>query len=134
MLERARALRGAATEPERILWGQLRSRRLLNFKFRRQVPFGPYILDFYCHAARLAIEVDGAEHADRYDYDDRRTAWLAGQGVEVLRFGTARILGRMTDVLEAIAQSLPTPAPQSPEPTPPTSQTTPPPGQPTGRP
>ena len=101
-IEMARSLRRVASEPERLLWGHLRSRRLGDIKFRRQVPIGRFIVDFYSHAARVAVEVDGAHHADQMGYDDRRTAWLSEQGVRVLRFGTAEVIRQPQSVLDAI--------------------------------
>lgn len=75
------------TLPKVVLWSRLRRGGLQGFRFRRQHPIGPYVLDFYCSQARLALEVDGAAHdvADRAAADAVRTAWLAAQGVEVLR-------------------------------------------------
>jgi very-short-patch-repair endonuclease len=75
------------TPPEARLWVHLRGRQLGGLKFRRQHPIGAYVLDFYCAEARLAVEVDGQVHAnpDRAEHDRRRTAWLATQGIGVLR-------------------------------------------------
>ena len=81
--ERARELRRQMSLPEIVLWQALRKARLGGLRFRRQHPIGPYILDFYCPAARLALEVDGFAHdsiAEAYR-DERRQAWLAQQGV-----------------------------------------------------
>ena len=101
----ARRLRGQASEPERLLWGHLRGRRLMGFKFRRQVPIGPYVVDFCCPAARVVVEVDGAHHADQTEEDEVRSLWLKRCGFGVLRFGTAAILSKVQDVLEVIADS-----------------------------
>jgi very-short-patch-repair endonuclease len=82
--ERARELRRQMSLPEVVLWQALRNVRLAGLRFRRQHPIGPYILDFYCPAARLALEVDGFAHysiAEAYR-DERRQAWLAQQGGE----------------------------------------------------
>ena len=65
LLERARALRREATDAERLLWSLLRDRQFLGLKFRRQHPLGGYIVDFYCHEARLGIELDGGGLLDR---------------------------------------------------------------------
>ena len=65
LLERARALRREATDAERFLWSLLRNRQFLGLKFRRQHPLGGYIVDFYCHEARLGIELDGGGLLDR---------------------------------------------------------------------
>lgn len=87
-LEKARDLRLHLTDAEQRLWPSLRDRRMGGFKFRRQHPIGTYIVDFYCHQARLAIEIDGGQHNqdDQRLYDERRTAYLEAQGIHVLRF------------------------------------------------
>lgn len=85
-VEKARNLRRALSPPEVALWQWLRSRPD-GLKFRRQHPAGPYILDFYCPSARLAIEVDGSGHdlAGQVAHDARRDGWLQAQGYRVLR-------------------------------------------------
>ena len=92
--KRARDLRRAMTPPEVVLWVRLRGRRPGLPAFRRQHPFGPYILDFYCAALGLAIKVDGMTHgeAEASAHDARRDAWLRGQGVEVRRLAAAEVL------------------------------------------
>src|SRR5262249_49151437 len=84
---RARALRARMTDAERRLWFALRDRRFANFKFRRQVPVGPFIADFVCYTARVVVEVDGGQHADS-STDERRDRWFAANDFLVLRFGT----------------------------------------------
>jgi very-short-patch-repair endonuclease len=85
-LKRARRLRQALTGPEVGLWVRLRYRQLGGFRFRRQHPVGPYILDFYCAEARLAVEIDGPMHddPDQIRRDARRDEWLAAAGIGVL--------------------------------------------------
>lgn len=85
--DRARELRREMSLPEVVLWQVLRKGRLVGLRFRRQHPIGPYILDFYCAAARLAIEVDGLAHdtVGQMRHDEHRDAWLAQRGVSVLR-------------------------------------------------
>ncbi len=90
--DRARELRRDSTEAERALWALLRAHRLDGHKFRRQVPIGPYIVDFLCHERRLIIEVDGGQHADDTAYDTRRTAYLAARGYRVLRLWNTDLL------------------------------------------
>jgi very-short-patch-repair endonuclease len=75
--KRARSLRRRMTPPEVILWQALRRGRLEELRFRRQHPMGPYILDFYCAPARLAVEVDGIGHDHQISRDARRGEWLA---------------------------------------------------------
>lgn len=79
----ARALRRQTPATERALWTLLRGRRLAALKFRRQVPMGPYVLDFVCFQHRLIVEADGPFHDPQADA--RRDAWLAAQGFRVLR-------------------------------------------------
>jgi len=102
--DRAKSLRRATTGPERLLWSLLR-RNTLGLHFRRQHPLGPFVLDFYCARAKLAVEVDGPVHADRAHADARRTEWLASEGVRVLRFSIADVETRPAAVLAAIAQA-----------------------------
>jgi very-short-patch-repair endonuclease len=80
----ARRLRRDQTDAERVLWFRLRDRRLNGLKFRRQVPIKSYVVDFCCESARLIIELDGGQHADRNDEDAKRTADLEACGYLVL--------------------------------------------------
>ncbi len=114
-LEFARKLRREQTDAEQLVWSLLRDRRLANTKFQRQRPLGPYFLDFYCHEHRLAIELDGGQHADR-DQDRGRDAFIQSQGVHVLRFWNNDVLQRTESVLEAIWQALHAPSPPTPPP------------------
>ena len=86
-------MRKTMSPPEARLWSALRAGKLEGLKFRRQHPFGPYTLDFYCEAAKLAVEVDGFAHntGDRPQRDARRDAWLAQQGVRTLRFAATGV-------------------------------------------
>jgi very-short-patch-repair endonuclease len=97
------------TLPEVLLWEQLRGQRLEGLRFRRQHPIGPYVLDFYCPSAKLAIEVDGAVHdsPDQALSVGRRDAWLNVHGVRVLRFDASEILqdDRFEGVLKTIAHA-----------------------------
>ena len=94
------------TQPEKLLWSLLR-RNQPGLHFRRQHPVGPFILDFYCAAIRLAVEIDGPVHDDRQEEDATRTAWLAKEGIRALRFSTVDIETRPAAVLKAIAQAAP---------------------------
>ena len=102
-IARARKLRRTLTLPEVILWQAIR-RQGLGVRFRRQHPVGPYILDFYCEEARLAVEVDGVihEHPDRIRHDARRTAWLNQRGITVFRIAARDILGNLEGVLVSL--------------------------------
>lgn len=92
------------TLPEVVLWQALRKRLLAGARFRRQHPVGPYILDFYCEAARLAVEVDGSghEHPDQARHDARRTDWLNQRGIAVHRVPARDVLGDLSGVLEGV--------------------------------
>lgn len=102
ILQHARDMRREPTEPERRLWQKLRRKQLGSYKFRRQHPNGRFILDFYCHEARLVVEVDGDSHAFQEEYDAARTAWLEAQGLHVLRFSNQAVIQNMDGVLQAI--------------------------------
>jgi very-short-patch-repair endonuclease len=118
-LKHAKALRIDQTEAEQRLWYHLRAHRFMQMKFKRQKPIGPFIVDFICHESNLIIEVDGGQHQDNFEYDQRRDAWLTGQGYIVLRFWNNDVLQQTESVLEAIrlvmqrAPSPPTPLPQA---------------------
>jgi len=92
---------------EKRLWYVLRSRRFLGYKFRRQVPIGPFIADFACKSARLVIEVDGGSHGNdaQEARDAERTRWLESRGWRVLRFWTGD-LSSMDNVTERIFQQM----------------------------
>ena len=103
--KRARELRVNMTDAERRLWSALRDRRLQRFKFRRQHPLGPFIVDFACIEHRLIIEADGGQHADSVE-DVKRTAWLENRGWRVLRFWNNDILANTEGVQLAILEVL----------------------------
>ena len=104
MLQHARSLRSKQTDAEQLLWGLVRDRRLAGKKFRRQHPIGRYILDFYCHEFRLAVELDGGQHDDEEtrSRDDRRSRFLREQGVRVVRFWNHDVLLQTESVLESL--------------------------------
>jgi very-short-patch-repair endonuclease len=93
-IERARALRRQMSLPEVVLWQALRQKRLAGLRIRRQHPIGPYVLDFYCPVARLAIEVEGLAHDApiRVRRDERRRAWLSQRGITILRVRAEDVL------------------------------------------
>lgn len=117
MAERARNLRANMTDAEARLWNALRRDQLNGFSFRRQHPIGPYTVDFYCSKLRLAVEVDGGQHAElRKQSDDRRTAWLTENGITVVRYWNNEVLSNLDGVLsdllaqtEKLAQAAATP-------------------------
>jgi very-short-patch-repair endonuclease len=99
-------MRRVATDAERKLWLLLRDRRLDGLKFRRQVPFGPYILDLVCFDRKLVIEVDGGQHADS-GRDKTRDAFLRAEGFRIARYWNNDVLknpeGVLTDLLARLA-------------------------------
>lgn len=107
-LKRARRMRQALSPPELALWAALKGRQLGGYAFRRQHPVEPYILDFYCEAARLAVEVDGAGHStpDAIRYDERRDEFLKGRGIDTLRLSAALILRDRSAALATILEEL----------------------------
>jgi very-short-patch-repair endonuclease len=110
-LARVRDLFRAATPQETKLWNALRSRRLADAKFRRQVWIGPFIADFLCLEAGLVVELDGSQHADQVAYDARRTEYLASKGLRVLRIWNNDVDRDLDAVRAAIAAALRVPSP-----------------------
>ena len=103
----ARGLRRKETNAEKKLWLRIRNRQIDGWKFRRQVPYGPYVLDFFCFEASLVLEVDGGQHADeRVEHDRKRTAFLERDGLSVLRFWNGDVLTNLDAVVETIYLTL----------------------------
>ncbi len=102
----ARSLRRSMTEPERLLWSKLRARRFAAFKFRRQVPLGPFITDFVCFASKLIIELDGRQHTLHREYDAQRTRWLEEHGFRVVRVWNNELTESADAVDKAIWRAL----------------------------
>lgn len=120
----ARRLRRKMTVAERALWARLRDHRFFGAGFRRQVPIGPYVVDFVSHAHRLVVEVDGGHHdiPARRDHDRKRDAFLTEAGYRVLRVWNSEVIEEMDGVLHRIgvamgvlhAERLDTPHPNPP--------------------
>jgi very-short-patch-repair endonuclease len=104
IMDRARALRVRMTPAEKLLWLNLRNRKLGGYKFRRQHPVDKFIADFYCHEKRVAIEIDGGIHLveEQIEYDKNRTVALNNWGIEVIRFTNEEVLHSMLEVLRKI--------------------------------
>ena len=104
---RARALRGNQTDAEALLWSRLRSNQLLNLKFRRQRPIGPYFADFVCMEVRLVIELDGGQHADAdaQSHDVKRSRFMSDLGYRTLRFWNHDMLSDTEAVMARIWQT-----------------------------
>ncbi|MDP3841104.1 MAG: endonuclease domain-containing protein [Oxalobacteraceae bacterium] len=101
-LTNARTLRANQTDAEQRLWYHLRAHRFMDLKFKRQKPVGRYIVDFVCLELRLIIEIDGGQHAEQVEYDQRRDAWLRNQGYTILRFWNNEVMQQLESVLEQI--------------------------------
>ena len=101
---KARDLRTNMTNAEQLLWFHLRRKQILGVQFYRQRPIGKYIVDFYAPTIRLVIEVDGGQHFEpaAIDADSRRTAFLAMQRLEVVRYDNLQVIKKTLQVLEEI--------------------------------
>jgi very-short-patch-repair endonuclease len=104
--DRVRALRRNMTDAERSIWRILRSSQIDGHRFRRQVPFGPYIADFVCHDARLIIEIDGGQHDRSVPDEVKRTRFLQDQGYRILRFWNNEVLSNLEGVRAILAHDL----------------------------
>jgi very-short-patch-repair endonuclease len=101
----ARQLRQHATKAEYVLWQALRGRKFQNLKFKRQVPFNSYTVDFLCFERKITIEIDGKQHDWYKDYDDKRTSEIEAQGFSVLRFTNDDVLLDLEKVLCKIGEA-----------------------------
>jgi len=97
---RTRALRREATPAERALWEYL-SRKAAGAKFSRQMPLGPFFADFLCRELGLVVELDGFSHDVAPERDARRDRWMAEQGLTVLRFTNAEVLGNVSYTVDS---------------------------------
>ncbi len=92
------------TSQEKILWDHIRARKIEGMHFRRQHPYGVYILDFYCFEANLAIEIDGMIHLGRKNYDVERTKFLESSGLKVIRFKNSDVENKIELVIKKIKE------------------------------
>ncbi len=109
--EHAKQLRKRPTKAEARLWSKLRRKQLAGPRFRRQAPTGPDIVGFFCPPAKLVVELDGGQHADEREYDNRRTKWLEARGYQVLRFWNNEAFENIEGVLSEIQRSFRVPPP-----------------------
>jgi very-short-patch-repair endonuclease len=105
MRQTAEELRRNMTEEEKNLWQCLRANRLGGFHFRRQQIIGNYVVDFYCHAAAVVVELDGGIHARQIEHDKERDAELASRGLQILRFRNEQVRHEVANVLVRIASA-----------------------------
>jgi very-short-patch-repair endonuclease len=111
----ARKLRTNPTDAEIRLWSRLRRQQLERYRFRRQHPMGPFVVDFFCPEAKLIIEVDGGQHAESAA-DEHRTRWLEARGYRVVRFWNNDVLANTEGVLLKILEALRAGSPSLPSP------------------
>lgn len=104
----AEQLRLKETESEKILWNRLKSNQLFGLKFRRQHPANKYILDFYCHYIRLAIEIDGPIHLSRGQkiYDKDRDLNLLELGITTIRFTEKEVCNDIDSTIQNLASEI----------------------------
>jgi len=102
----ARRLRKTPTDAEKRLWAHLRDKQLEGFRFRRQQPNGPYVVDFFCALGKLVVEIDGGQHTEHVARDDARTRWFESRGYRVVRSWNNEVLGNTDSVLERIRELL----------------------------
>jgi very-short-patch-repair endonuclease len=100
--ERARELRRTMTPEESLLWQQLRAHRFDGLHWRRQQVIAGFIADFYCHAARVIVEIDGTIHIRQAEYDKARDELLAARDLLILRFTNIEVTDTLADVLARI--------------------------------
>jgi very-short-patch-repair endonuclease len=98
----ARRLRAEQTPHEAMLWERLRRSQLAGFHFRRQQIIDGFIVDFYCHAAGLVIEIDGSVHEAQLQYDEERSRILVDRGLMIIRFTNDEVESEIEDVLARI--------------------------------
>ena len=107
-LERARRLRREMSDEERVLWMLLRDRRFADFKFRRQVPLGDFVVDFVCFGSKLILELDGSQHAapEQAKFDAERTQYLEAAGFRVARIWCGDLFKDREGAMELIWNAL----------------------------
>ena len=103
-IEFARHLRRSQTSAEDIFWSEVRNRRFLKLKFRRQVPISKYFADFVCESEKLVVELDDVSHADRIEYDLERTTILEDHGYRVIRFSNTEVYEDIDGVMESLVR------------------------------
>jgi very-short-patch-repair endonuclease len=102
--ETARILRKNMTFPEKVLWERLKGNQISGLRFRRQHPIDIFIADFYCHKARLVIEVDGSIHKEQFEYDDGREAEIEKYDIMIIRFTNNEVINDIETVINKIKE------------------------------
>jgi len=104
--EAARILRENLTFHEKLLWEKLKHKQICGKRFRRQHPIYFFIVDFYCHEARLVIEIDGEIHKNQKEYDDGRSAEMERYYIKVIRFKNSEVENSIEDVINIITDEV----------------------------
>jgi len=106
--DKARLLRNNMTEAEKIVWDKLKNRKVFKARFRRQHPVGSFIVDFYCHEYKLAIEIDGEIHlkTEVNEYDDGRTHDIEKFGIKILRFTNNEVFTNLNKIIVEILKTI----------------------------
>jgi len=102
----AKKLRKKQTHAEKLLWDEIRAKKIAGYKFRRQVPFDRFILDFLCPEQKLIIEIDGGYHQHFKEKDKERDLYFLAKGYKILRFSNEMIIERMNEVILEIKKQL----------------------------
>ncbi len=105
-LKKAKLFRNNLTNAESLLWENLKGKQISGMRFRRQHPINIYIVDFYCHQAKLVIEIDGGNHKSQKEYDKNRTLDLESYGLIVIRFFNSEVEKNLENVLKKIINAI----------------------------
>jgi len=100
--EAARILRENMTFHEKLLWNKLKLKQICGVRFRRQHPIDFFIADFYCHEARLVVEIDGEIHDQQREYDEGRSGEMERYFIKVIRFTNAEVENNIENVIKTI--------------------------------
>jgi very-short-patch-repair endonuclease len=106
IMEAAKLLRENMTSPENLLWERLKGKQICGLRFRRQHPIDIFIADFYCHEARLVVEIDGEVHNLQKDYDIGRTAEMEKYDILVIRFTNNEVITEIVEVVSKIEETV----------------------------
>jgi very-short-patch-repair endonuclease len=105
-MEAARILRKNMTFYEKLLWEKLKLKQICGLRIRRQHPIDFFIVDFYCHEAKLVIEIDGEIHNETREYDDGRSAEMERYSIKVIRFTNSEVDNNIDDVVKRIESEI----------------------------
>jgi very-short-patch-repair endonuclease len=106
IMEAARLLRDNMTSFEKLVWERVKGKQICGLRFRRQHPIDIFIADFYCHEARLVVEIDGEIHGRQKDYDIGRTVEMGKYDITVIRFTNNEVLSGIEEVISRIEEAV----------------------------